>query len=201
MKRISIYLIAVFCFFTAVLPVSAVTEPTTAELCEWLYPVGSYLETSKSPSEFNPNDWGGTWVLETEGLVHVSGGSSYGVSGANSGEASVEINGNTYTSIGTQDGGNKDALVPAHTHSIPARSATSTTNGAHTHGFAGSKKGSTSGGVNQSRNGGSGQATASAGAHTHSVSTNATTTGSTGEDPTDANMQPYINVYRWHKVA
>ena len=40
------------------------------------YPVGSYYETSDTT--FNPNvSWGGTWVLESEGQVHVSAGSTY----------------------------------------------------------------------------------------------------------------------------
>lgn len=199
MKKIAILTMALLCLF--MMPASAATEPTTSDFCDWLYPVGSYIETSESPADFNPNSWGGTWKLETEGMVHVSGGSSYAVGNANSGSGTVTIGDTTYETIGTINGGNKDALVPAHTHSIPARSATSTTNGAHTHGFAGSKKGATSGGVNQSRNGGSGQQSTSAGAHTHGVSTNATTTGSTGVDATNANMQPYINVYRWHRVG
>ena len=47
------------------------------------YPVGSYYETSDT--SFDPNvAWGGTWVLETEGQVHVSGSANgtYQVSGA-----------------------------------------------------------------------------------------------------------------------
>lgn len=36
------------------------------------YPVGSYYETSDT--SFNPNIvWGGTWELEAEGVVHISG--------------------------------------------------------------------------------------------------------------------------------
>lgn len=45
------------------------------------YPVGSYYETSDIT--FNPNvTWGGTWILETEGQVHVSAGTNYVVAGA-----------------------------------------------------------------------------------------------------------------------
>ena len=40
------------------------------------YPVGSYYETSDTT--FDPNvSWGGRWVLESEGQVHVSAGSTY----------------------------------------------------------------------------------------------------------------------------
>lgn len=46
------------------------------------YPVGSYYETSDTT--FNPNTtWGGTWVLETEGQVHISAGTNYVINGAN----------------------------------------------------------------------------------------------------------------------
>lgn len=49
-----------------------------------IYPVGSYYETSKSPTEFDPNTYfGGTWVQEVQGQVHVSAGSSYPVSTTN----------------------------------------------------------------------------------------------------------------------
>lgn len=43
---------------------------------DFFYPVGSYYETSNA--SFDPNvTWGGTWVLENEGQVHVSAGSNY----------------------------------------------------------------------------------------------------------------------------
>lgn len=63
-------------------------------LIDVFYPVGSYYETSDTT--FNPNiTWGGTWVLETEGQVHVSAGLNYEV-------------GDT--------GGSKDAVIVSHTH-------------------------------------------------------------------------------------
>jgi hypothetical protein len=71
------------------------------------YPVGSYYETSDS--SFDPNTaWGGTWELETEGQVHVSAGSTYGVSGALS---------------NTTDGGEKTHTLsvnemPSHAHAL-----------------------------------------------------------------------------------
>lgn len=52
---------------------------------DMFYPVGSYYETSNA--SFDPNvTWGGTWVLETEGQVHVSAGANYDV-GDTGGEA------------------------------------------------------------------------------------------------------------------
>lgn len=50
-------------------------------LFDFVYPVGSYYETSDIT--FNPNvTWGGRWSLETEGQVHVSAGTNYTVAGA-----------------------------------------------------------------------------------------------------------------------
>lgn len=47
-------------------------------LFDFVYPVGSYYETSDTT--FDPNvTWGGTWSLEAEGLVHIGAGSNYTV--------------------------------------------------------------------------------------------------------------------------
>ena len=88
-----------------------------AALWNVLYPVGCYFETSDG--SFNPNTaWGGTWVKEIAGQVHVSAGSGYAVSGA--------LN-------NTSDGGSKDAIIPYHQHTIPALTGTAASNGAHAH--------------------------------------------------------------------
>lgn len=71
-------------------------------LFDFVYPVGSYYETSDTT--FNPNvTWGGTWELETQGQVHISSGANYSVSGA---------------LTNTTDGGSKDAVVIYHTHKV-----------------------------------------------------------------------------------
>lgn len=73
-------------------------------LIDFFYPIGSYYETSDTT--FNPNSaWGGTWVLENAGYVHVSGASSgtYTISGA-TGDSGK----------GTKDGGSE--YIQAHTH-------------------------------------------------------------------------------------
>lgn len=63
-------------------PSSSVVTPMSA-FRDYFYPVGSYYETSDT--SFNPNTaWGGTWVKETAGQVHVSAGTGYSVNGANS---------------------------------------------------------------------------------------------------------------------
>lgn len=67
-----------------------------------IYPVGSYYETSDK--NFNPNTYfGGTWVLEAEGKVHIGAGTNYAV-GATGGEATHTL---------TVD------EMPSHTHALP----------------------------------------------------------------------------------
>lgn len=72
------------------------------------YPVGSYYETSDT--SFDPNiTWGGTWVLETEGQVHVSAGANYTVGDTGG------------TTIHTHTTGNHTLTVneiPSHSHVI-----------------------------------------------------------------------------------
>lgn len=76
-------------------------------LFDFIHPVGSYYETSDT--SFNPNTtWGGTWVLETEGQVHVSAGTNYAVNGA---------------LTNTSDGGEATHLLtvdemPSHNHNF-----------------------------------------------------------------------------------
>jgi hypothetical protein len=74
----------------------------TLNVVDMFYPIGSYYETSDTT--FNPNvTWGGTWVLETEGQVHVSSGTNYTVGGA---------------LTNATDGGSKNAVVVSHTHYV-----------------------------------------------------------------------------------
>lgn len=83
---------------------SSVTEAVLkTALLNTFYPVGSYYETSKTVAQFDPNTaWGGTWVLETSGQVHVSAGDGYNI-GTTGGEA-------THTLTASESG------VPAHNH-------------------------------------------------------------------------------------
>lgn len=192
------------------------------EMLDLFYPVGSYFETTDTT--FNPNTaWGGTWVEDDAGNIHIASGTANGI---------------TYITGAT--GGNKDAIVVSHshtvnshTHSIPALSGTAASAGAHTHapsapsnsdaGFCAMRQISgRSGTYNVATGSGrygfasnSGWAdvqtkrtTSSAGAHTHSVTTSASTTGgsspgtnSVGSSGTNANMQPYKVVKRWHRTA
>ena len=163
----------------------------TSSLIDIFYPVGSYYETSDTT--FDPNTaWGGTWKLETEGMVHVSAGTNYEVNHA------ADNNG-----AGAKDGGNTTSATGNHTLTINEMPSHTHTQNSHSHKLGSSvvryinktaivakgtnykffsedsnlyTDGATA--VNQNTGGG--------GAHNHgNVST----------------MQPYINVYRWHRTA
>ena len=76
-------------------------SPLPSSLVNMFYPIGSYYETSNS--SFDPNvSWGGTWVLEAEGLVHIGSGENYTL-GDTGGEA-------THT-LTTDE-------MPSHSHTV-----------------------------------------------------------------------------------
>ncbi len=157
------------------------------------YPIGAYFETSDST--FDPNTvWGGTWVLETSGYVHVSGDASgtsspsYPVSKANnnSGAGASDGGSSTVTLTAEQSG------VPAHAHGWQAAMALfgikANTKENLNPQFALVSQSRTSGGYFSDRmKDGYGTATAN----------NATKNATSAHN----NMQPYINVYRWHRTA
>lgn len=161
-------------------------------LFDFVYPIGSYYETSDS--SFNPNTaWGGTWVLETEGLVHVSSGSTY-TTGSTGGDESK-----TYTPQGSvQSHTLTESEMPSHVGHLPVNSGSHTGYGnapgkylplssMSSYGSAGrgwDDNGTeyTMSGV--SRGGGKG--------HTH---------GFSGTQASIDVMQPYIVVNRWHRTA
>ena len=208
-------------------------------LFDLIYPVGCYFETSDA--NFNPaHVWGGTWILETAGMVHVSGGAGYSVSKANNADGA-----------GEQDGGNKDAIVPYHNHSFTNPTISSSGGGGATEGPSNNTSGNggahsgtvdfrlwgtghmitgASGAFSQSDVSTSANAIATAsnnpkkvqrvtlsvGNHTHGLSShthkipnhshtlnNNASVGYAGTSGNTqiANMQPYINVYRWHRTA
>lgn len=157
------------------------------------YPVGSYYETSDTT--FDPNtSWGGTWVLETEGQVHISGSVSgtYQVSGA---------------TTDTSDGGSATVTlttdeIPAHTHGSKQLKGSATaysdcgliSGAAYTTGIF-SKQATPS--LSKYRlkwethSSGSAELNVDA-SHEHD---------SVGLDQAHNNMQPYIIVNRWHRTA
>lgn len=155
------------------------------EIINLFYPVGSYYETSDTT--FNPNTaWGGTWVLEAEGIVHVSAGTSYPVTHANDNAG-----------VGAKDGG--ESTVTLSLEQIPS----------HNHGSAGpafswnflawtgSNPTGKQGENFNLKSPGSGSALGTvygsfSSAHTHS---------NNGGGHAHTNMQPYIVVNRWHRTA
>lgn len=167
-----------------------------------VYPVGSiYISTSGT----NPaNLFGGTWQAFGTGRTLV---------GINTGDGdfnSVEKTGGSKTKTLAV------ANIPSHTHSIPALSGTAASAGAHNHynstffvghGNAWVLNDSNSDGIAGTDNAcpGCGYWTtkynSTAGAHTHSVTTNASTTGATGSTSAFSTMDPYITVYMWKRTA
>lgn len=158
-------------------------EPTkiASLLLDIFYPVGWYIETSDT--SYNPNTaLGGTWVLETEGLVHVSSGTNYPVS------------------ANAQDGGVAEVTLTAAQSGRPEATVDTESNGAHTHNYSYANRSSfTESGSSSSHyqhSGYSTKATTSAGAHTHSV-----TIPSADASESHTNMMPHKNVNRWHRTA
>lgn len=133
----------------------AETYIKASDVIDLVYPIGSYYETDDQA--FDPNtSWGGTWVLEAEGLVHVSAGQNYSV-GDTGGEATHTL---------TVD------EMPSHTHKDGTNASVA---------FAGS-----------------------AGTNTAQVAFDASSgraTTATGGGQPHNNMQPYIVVNRWHRIA
>lgn len=141
------------------------------DLWQISYPVGSYYETSKPESEFNPNTaWGGTWVLDSKGKVTVS---------MNSAEAEFDTLGET--------GGSK--YIQAHTHGFTQPKITSYLRETVNYSAGSSARPFT-------QTGSQGSTTEWAKASGGVVgAVSGATTGNAG------NLQPYIVVNRWHRTA
>lgn len=154
---------------------------------DFRYPVGSYYETSDTT--FNPNTaWGGTWVLETEGQVHVSAGANYAIDGA---------------LTNTSDGGEAEHTLttdetPAHTHGSKSLTGAawnlayqSSSNQVGVTGIVSRRT------TTEKITTGSGSFSAQDG-----IVINATHEhNSVGGSQSHNNMQPYIVVNRWHRTA
>lgn len=168
-------------------------------LLDTFYPIGSYYETSDI--SFDPNvSWGGTWVLETEGQVHVSAGTNYEV-GDTGGEAS-------HTILSTE--------IPDHDHELKGTGFAAISNYSN-RSFFNNLNTPVEAGVNQWTT-----LFGSAGyTWTHNADAAITTSvenynnaksvnllGKTGKsaNPTSGSndlslMQPYVVVNRWHRVG
>ena len=147
------------------------------------YPVGSYYETSDT--SFNPNTaWGGTWVLEIAGQVHVSGATS----------GTYQING---ALTNTSDGG---SITHDHLYALQYNAFY----------YDVQLEGNANAGVKNYRTGNPAGSTAVSGNSTALVNGNNTqastsvssaryiTEGYTG---TESTLPPYIVVNRWHRTA
>lgn len=175
------------------------------------YPVGSiYMSTSST----NPGSlFGGTWVAWGSGRVPV------GVNTNDTNFNTVEKTGGASTvTLSVYNMPSHYHTVNSHNHIIPKLSGTAASNGAHTHNITHKydSNSSTNGRAARITSGGP-KTTAlnsdvsdikSAGAHTHSISTNAGTTGnsspntnSRGSGSAHNNLQPYITCYMWKRTA
>ena len=175
------------------------------------YPVGSiYMSTSST----NPGSlFGGTWVAWGSGRVPV------GVNTTDTNFNTVEKTGGESTvTLSVYNMPSHYHTVNSHNHSIPRLSGTAASNGAHTHKITHKYESNASinGRAARITSGGSKTTTTnsdvsdikSAGAHTHSISTNAGTTGNTspntnsrGSGSAHNNLQPYITCYMWKRTA
>lgn len=158
-------------------------------LLNLFYPVGSYYETSDS--SFNPNTaWGGTWVREAEGLVHIGSGSGY-TAGATGGESEVTLT---------------TSQIPAHTHGNKSLVGTFQVRRGGANGTTDVIGRPYSGIVSTDQTGSTvaaSIATSSNQSHARDVITiNATHEHtSVGGGTAHNNMQPYVVVNRWHRTA
>ena len=164
-------------------------------LFDFVYPVGSYYETSDT--SFDPNvTWGGTWSLETEGQVHISSGVNYAVAGA----LTDTTDGGEATHTLTTD------ELPAHTHGSKSLSGSATVRRHSTNGSGQNLSGGT-GIITISGNGSSSTwngstANTSASYHPDILTVNATHEhDSVGIGDAHNNLPPYIIVNRWHRTA
>lgn len=154
-------------------------------LFDFMYPIGSYYETSDT--SFDPNvTWGGTWVKDSAGRVTVA----------------QDTENTALDTIG-ETGGNKDAIVPYHNHGTTvtqpefkisgglfwmSRSDARVVNNA-----CAETKNVTSGSqFFNSQNVGCARST--------NVGVTVNYAGSSG-NATNANLQPYVVVNRWHRTA
>lgn len=139
--------------------VGAINEMTTM-----LYPVGCYFWTSDS--SFNPaTTFGGSWEKLNEGIALVSAGSTYTI------KAGV-----------AKDGGNKDAIVPSHNHSVNSFAIPIKT-------------------LKNSSGSSTKDLYYSSGETTKYIYAPAHNTNATGVSGVNANMPPYKAAYCWHRVA
>ena len=170
-------------------------------LIDMFYPVGSYYETSDA--SFNPNTaWGGTWVLESGGRVHVSAGTMENNSTTYWGSDITDWGGNVCDfPIGESGGETKHTLdatqMPSHYHNTQAEFSlrAMSYNGGQP-GWGGN--GTTFSKITDSTPDTITQQNAQANPYNVKLNKNS---DSKGGGQAHNNMQPYIVVNRWHRTA
>lgn len=177
------------------------------------YPVGSYYETSDST--FDPNVvWGGTWALEESGRVHVSAGTGYSIGSKGGNKDSIVPYHNHGFTMPTMASSGSGTSGDGGSHSGTLDLRFWGTGHAFTGAggvFALSDVSSSANALGTASNNPKKiqRATLSVGNHHHSTPNHTHTwskngsvnyTGTSG-NTTDANMQPYIVVNRWHRTA
>ena len=192
------------------------------------YPVGSYYETSDS--NFDPNlEWGGTWVEDSKGRVTVAldpndtafdtigwcaGGKDailpYHQHGSGTLETDSYYHGHSLsgssgnnTAITVSGGGHKHSLNQRNAGTTGGRATNNVTYGASGHDYQTTNAFPSSDGTHSH----------TLSAHTHSLSSgeaspvggilgvNGSTAYEGNQNTQNANLQPYIVVYRWHRTA
>lgn len=194
------------------------SEMRTSMMLNTFYPIGSYYETSDT--SFNPNTaWGGTWVLETEGQVHVSGSTNgtYQVTGAptdtsDGGSKNIQEHHHNFTKPTytiAQNALATDSKSVAHTHHVWFRNVKLASGSATIRtGPFGSSAGSLDGSLatdgmsaNSSHSHSVPSSAYSVPGNGGSVDSVAGTTAGLPESSSEGNMPPYIIVNRWHRTA
>lgn len=164
-----------------------------ANLFDVIRPVGSLYSTTNAT--FDPNTakgWHGTWERIKNCVIYAAGDSD---------TVGQIVGSNTHTLT--------TAELPSHTHSIPALSGSTDTTGSHTHDTVNQNllSNDTEGSTLQYPSSGSGRIsyagrkTKPAGSHNHSVTTEASTTGSQGSG-TAIDIRPRrLNSVVWRRTA
>ena len=195
------------------------------------YPVGSiYITTVYSTSSQVSEALGGTWEAYSSGKTLVGVDSSdetFNTVGKEGGNSTTTLSTDNLPSHthGIPVLSGTAASDGAHTHSIPTLSGTTNSAGAHTHtyNYMWTKNTNLTRQVGDGSGGWwptfhSGAATGSDGSHTHTVTTKASTSGSAGSHThtvttkastsevagsgtSFTNLQPYITVYMWKRMA
>lgn len=183
------------------------------KLIDLFYPIGSYYETSDST--FDPNVvWGGTWALEESGRVHVSAGTGYSIGSKGGNKDSIVPYHNHGFTMPTMASSGSGTSGDGGSHSGTLDLRFWGTGHAFTGAggvFALSDVSSSANALGTASNNPKKiqRATLSVGNHHHSTPNHTHTwskngsvnyTGTSG-NTTDANMQPYIVVNRWHRTA